>query len=419
MKILLINKYHFLKGGAERAYFDTAKVLSDRGHEVAFFSMRHPDNEPTAWDRYFVSESEYGSGHSFLEKIRLAMGIIWNREAARNLERLIDAFHPDVAHLHNIYHQLSPSVIDTLRKKKVPIVMTLHDYKLISPNYNLFVRGKIWNHSSGFRCVLDRCVKGSYAKSLVCALERWIHSAIGIYGYVDAFIAPSRFLIRKFSEFGFRYPIGYVPQPLVPFPDPVNSSDASRKDLLYFGRLSPEKGIETLIEAADLLGSESDIRIVGSGEAVYEATLRRTAEERDTGSGRVLFLGAKYGAELEREIAEARAIIIPSVWYENMPYVLSESLARGKIVVASDIGGMTERIEDGVSGFLFEPGNVSALVNRIRDLDSTDLREMRRHARESVVELNSESYAEVLERIYADVIGKKTERKRILAKTWK
>ncbi len=408
MRILLINKYHFIKGGAERAYFDMAKVLSERGHEVAFFSMRHPDNEPTPWDRLFVTESEYDAGQSLSENVRLATGIVWNREAVRNLGQLIDEFRPDVAHLHNIYHQLSPSIIHTLRKKGIPIAMTLHDYKLVSPNYNLFVRGKIWNHGSGFRCVLDRCVKDSYAKSLVCAVEGWFHSAIGTYAGVDAFLSPSRFLIGTFAELGFRYPIAHVPQPLVPFPDAVVGSDIVKNRILFFGRISPEKGIETLIGAASLLGSEFEFHIVGSGEHSYMETLSRLATTRGC-SGTVKFQGPKYGAELDREIAEAKAVVIPSVWYENLPYVLTESLARGKVVIASDIGGMTERIRDGVNGFLCEPEDATALARLIRSLDSADLHGIGERARESVADLKSEPYAEALERIYTDIIRGKRD----------
>jgi glycosyltransferase involved in cell wall biosynthesis len=407
MKILLINKYHYIRCGSSRAYFDTAKVLTDAGHEVAFFSVRDPRNVKTEWDEYFVRGAEYGDcGQSIAEKLRLASNILWNREAARNLDRLIDDFRPDVAHLHNIYHQLSPSVLRTLHRRNVPMVMTLHDYKLVSPNYNLFVRGSIWNHSSGFRCIVDRCVKDSYAKSLLCAMEKRLHAFLGSYSDVDAFIAPSRFLIGKFAELGFRNEITHLPQPLVPFPERMDDAGARDGRILFFGRISPEKGIETLIAAATSLADTYDIRIVGDGDPVYVDGLKRTVTERGL-SGRVHFVGAKFGDALDREIREAKAVVIPSVWYENMPYVLLESLARGKVVIASAIGGMSERIENGVSGFLFAPGDSEDLSRVIRKLAQADIRGIRECARQSVSDLTSERYLTLLEHSYADAISRK------------
>jgi glycosyltransferase involved in cell wall biosynthesis len=407
MRILLINKYHFLKGGAERAYFDTAKVLTDAGHEVAFFSVRDPRNVKTKWDAYFVRGAEYGDcGQSIAEKLRLASNILWNREAARNLGRLIDDFRPDVAHLHNIYHQLSPSVLRTLHRRHVPTVMTLHDYKLVSPNYNLFVRGSIWNHSSGFRCIIDRCVKDSYAKSLICAMEKRLHAFLGVYSNVDAFIAPSRFLVGKFADLGFRNEIMYLPQPLVPFPERMDDAGAHDGRILFFGRISPEKGIETLIAAATSLTDTYDIRIVGDGDPVYVDGLKRRVEQGNL-SKTVHFVDAKFGDELDREIREAKAVVIPSVWYENMPYVLIESLARGKVVIASEIGGMSERIENGANGFLFAPGDSEDLSKVIRKLAQANLRGIRERARKSVSDLTGERYATLLEQLYADAISGK------------
>ena len=157
MKILLINKYHYLKGGAERAYFDMARILTERGHEVAFFSMKHPENRATPWEKYFVENIEYHDTElSIGRRLALAGKILFNFEAKRKLSELLDEFQPDIAHAHNIYHQLTPSIFWPLAKRRIPIVMTLHDYKIVSPNYNLFVRGRIWEHSSAVRCLVDR-----------------------------------------------------------------------------------------------------------------------------------------------------------------------------------------------------------------------------------------------------------------------
>lgn len=404
MKILLINKFHYLRGGgAVRAYLDTARILVSRGHEVAFFSMDHPENEPTEWSRFFVSQSEYldESSLSFFTKAKLAFRIIWNREAQRKLNALIDEFRPDVAHLHTIYHQLSPSIIWTLRKRRVPMVMTLHDYKLVSPNYSLFVRGKIWEHTSAWRCIVDRCVKNSFLKSLDCALEQWIHGFLGSYRKIDRFIAPSQFLINTYHRLGFAPDIMKISQPLLPFPEGA-VPDSVGDYLLFFGRLSHEKGVGTLLRAVALLGGAEKVVIVGDGP---EKNRLEVLAREILSMGSYFFPGSKYGAELETIRQKAKAIIIPSEWYENMPYVLLESLASGVPVIASRIGGMTERIKDGKNGLLFTPGDEYDLAGKIRSLPSFDAGTHGREARSSIEDLRPERYADALEAVYSDIVG--------------
>lgn len=399
MRILLINKYHYLRRGAERAYLDTARILADRGHSVAYFSMEHPENLPTEWNRFFVSNAEYQMGKQlgFWFKAKLALRLIWNREAQVKLAALIREFQPDIAHLHNIYHQLSPSILWTLRRHNVPMVMTLHDFKLLSPNHDLFVRGKIWEHTSGFRCILDRCVKDSYLKSLDAALEQWLHRVLGSYRLVDRFLSPSQFLANLLRHHGRTYPLSVLPQPLVPFPTLV----PTRGDhLLYFGALSEEKGVALLLEALSRLPNER-LTIVGSGPA--EEELRDMAQALRLTN--VTFAGAQYGAALEKEIAAAKAVIVPSLWYDNMPYVPLEALARGKPVIAARTGGIPERVHEGENGFLFERGSVQALVEAIERLNQTDLAKLRLQARESVRDLRPEIYGAALERIYSEILA--------------
>jgi glycosyltransferase involved in cell wall biosynthesis len=411
MKILLVNKFHYIRGGAERAYFDTASILAERGHSVAFFAMDHPQNRSTEWSRFFVSGVEYADadGLSLLVKIRIAGRIFWNREAYRNMLAIIDEFHPDVAHLHNVYHQLSPSIIWALKMRRIPIVMTLHDYKIISPNYSLFVRGKIWDHASGWRCIMDRCAKDSLAKSLVCALEKWLHDMIGSYQLVDIFIAPSHFLVEKFHEFGWRPEIRVVTQPVISVGKKEGIGDIAPSGRhLFFGRLSKEKDIETILRAFALLPAEEHIDIVGDGPDLER--LENISVELRLGD-RVHFLGSKYGEDLNEMIARAKSVILSSAWYENMPYVLLESLLAGKIVIAARIGGIPERIRDGENGLLFEAGNAHALAEKIRSLENIDIVEMSDKARESVSDLSPEQYAESLEALYLGLSSKTIDKK--------
>ncbi|MGB3073130.1 MAG: glycosyltransferase [Candidatus Moraniibacteriota bacterium] len=397
MRVLLINKFHYLKGGAERAYFDTAHILAENGHSVAFFAMEHPDNFETPWSRFFVSNVDYHDAAAGLwSKLRAALRILWNHEAATKLDALIEEFKPEVAHLHNTYHQLSPSILWTLRKHGVRIVMTLHDYKLISPNYSLLVRGRIWDHTSGLRAIIDRAVQDSYLKSLVCAMEKWFHVMIGSYRNVDAYIAPSRFLIEKFHAAGFPYPITHVVQPIQPFPTaPV---PAVRKYLLFIGRLSKEKGLATLIEASRLLSGAEPLKIIGTGPE--EMLLR----EQVKGIPNIEFLGYQTGEVWERALREASALVIPSIWYENMPYVVLEALSRGTPVIASNLGGVPERIQEGENGFLFEPGNTEDLVRAIRTLiEYPDPVTLSKRAYESVADVRPEAYYQTILRLYKGV----------------
>lgn len=393
MRVLLINKFHYLKGGAERAYFDTAHILAENGHEVAFFAMAHPENLETPWSRFFVSPVDYHDESSgLLVKFRMALRILWNFEAAKKLDCLIQQFHPEVAHLHNIYHQLSPSILWTLHRHRVRIIMTLHDYKLISPSYSLLVRGKIWDHTSGWRAIRDRVVMDSYARSIICACEQWVHQIMRSFRLVDAFLAPSQFLIDKFQSVGFPYPIQKVVQPLFPFPAPP--AGVSGEYFLFLGRLSREKGVESLIEAMRLWSGQNLIKIVGNGPE--ENALKKLAQ----GVPNIVFTPHVTGLEWEETIRGAKALIVPSVWYENMPYVILEALSRGKPVIASRIGGMPERITDGKNGFLFEAGNTGGLLAAIKRFNTSDRFMLSEAAYKSVLDARPEEYYHALLAVY-------------------
>ncbi len=394
MRVLLINKFHYLKGGAERAYFDTAHILAENGHAVAFFAMEHPENLETPWSRFFVSQVDYhDTATGVMSKLRSAARIIWNVEAARKLEALIKEFQPEVAHLHNTYHQLSPAIIWTLRKHGVRIVMTLHDYKLISPNYSLLVRGKIWDHTSGVRAIIDRAVQDSYLKSMVCAVEKWFHAAIGTFRKVDAYIAPSRFLIKKFQSVGFPYAIRHIVQPIRPFPKAPTT--VSGEYLLFIGRLSEEKGVGTLIDACALMQGDIGLKIIGTGP---EETLLREQAKNVPG---VEFLGFQTGLDWERALQGAKALVVPSIWYENMPYVVLEALSRGKPVIATRLGGVPERIREGENGWLFNASDSKDLVRAIRNLMLyPDPNALAQAAYASVEDARPEAYYQSLLSVY-------------------
>ncbi|MCA9365168.1 MAG: glycosyltransferase [Candidatus Moranbacteria bacterium] len=415
MRILLIKKNHFKKGGAEKAYFDTKDVLIQNDHKVAFFAMKHKQNEKTAWSKNFVSESDYHKNkQNVVEKIQLGWKIIWNKEAQKKLEKTIDEFKPDVAHLHNIYHQLSPSIIWTLRKKNVPIVMTLHDYKLICPNYNRFVRGGVWNKKP-VMCVIDRCVGNSVARSLVCTLEHYFHRAIGSYAKIDQYIAPSKHLIKTFQKHNFFQEIIHVPQYIVQTRTQKKKKTSALK-LFFAGRLSGEKGVETILEAMEKLPKETTLTIAGDGP---EREYLEKIAKKDALKNRVTFLGHIDQKKVTTERRKADIVIVPSVWEENMPYAVVEALADGAVVVAARIGGITERIKNTQNGFLFTPANASLLAGAVKKAKQSDCEEVSKNAKESVSDLTKRQYYAKIIKVYnqaQQVAKRKQENKKEL---WK
>ena len=364
MKVLQINNFHYYRGGVERCYLDTGRILEEKGHEVAYFAAAHPKNLPSKWRDYFVSYYELNDKQSFVNKLKVAARFFYNREAKKKIRRLIRDFQPDVAHAHNIYHHLSPSILKELKKHGIPVVMTLHDYKLICPNYNLFVRGRIWEKSKPhkyYRCLLDKCVGDSYFKSLLCTLEAYFHYWFRFYGQVDVFLSPSRFLADKFREFDFKRDIKVLPNPLL-----LNTPDPQKKErdyFLYFGRLAPEKGIKEAIRAWSELTDPPRLLVLGEGPQRQE--LEELVEQKNL-EGKIVFLGHKKKEELFAYISSSRGVIFPSRWQENYPYSLLEAGYLKKILVCANIGGISEIVEEGVTGFLYPPNKPEELREIIR-----------------------------------------------------
>lgn len=414
MRILLLHKFHHRLGGAERIYFETAKLLEEAGHEVAFFSMRHPENDRTPWEKYFVREVDYSDApKSWGVKLRTALAIIWNREATRQLDALITDFRPDAAHAFNVFHQLSPAVFHVLKRRQVPIALTICDFKIISPNYFLyhFGRRKIWESTSGLRAIWDRAVKDSFAKSLVCAVELWVHRLLKSYDRVDVFLAPSAFLVKKYRELGFAHPITQIHHPVrVALSDSGSADEASsaprKESYLYFGRLSPEKGVDVALRALARL-PEKELVIVGYGPA--EDELRSLVRE-DVLGDRVKFLGPLYGEELNRLIRESRAIIFPVVWYENQPFALMDALASGTPVIASRIGGIPDVVRHGENGFLFaagDPEDLARVWQEFSRLSPETLLSVRARAETLSRKYTKERYRDEILAIYQALSGKK------------
>ena len=371
MRVLQANKFFYRRGGTETALFQTTQLLERYGHEVIPFAMRDARNLPSEYSRYFVSKVELRRKVGPLGALRwrpwaTAGRILYSREAERRMEALIRATKPDIAHLHNIYHQLSPSILRPLRRHRIPTVLTLHDYKLICPNYSLATRGAVCERCKGhkyYQAVLQRCVKDSWLKSALCSIEAYAHRAWAIYTEgVDLYIAPSRFMRRKMMEFGLDG------ERIVHMPNFLNLEEyepnGSRGDyFVYSGRIEPVKGVVTLLEAVGRseVAKQFELRIAGDGELA--AALE--AQSRAKGVDHARFLGWLPPEEVGSLLRGAMFSVVPSQWYENAPFTIYEAYAYGTPVVASRIGGIPELVEDGRTGLLFEPGDAEDLRRKI------------------------------------------------------
>ena len=406
MRILQCNKFHYVKGGAERYYLDVSRRLVLRGHEVIPFAMEDPRNEPSEHARCFVHAIDYRSRLSPLRKLREGFHAIYSFEAARKLRALARQTRLDVAHLHNIYHQLSPSVIVALNRLDVPMVMSLHDYKVICPGYLLMTHGEICERCKGGRfwnAVVHRCLLDSYPASVVGWAEATLHRRLRTYEKIARFLCPSQFLLEKFAEFG-------VPrEKLVHFPYflPVEEyapAFAPSDYFIYLGRLSREKGIATLLQALrQRHGTRLTCRILGEGP--LEADLRRRAEK--WGLRRVEFSGYQQGGALHQTIREAAFTVVPSEWYENLPFAVLESFALGTPVVGSRIGGIPEMVEHGDTGLTFPAGDPTELARAIDWMEAhpDDAVEMGRRARQVIEQrYTPEPHLQRLERLYRRVL---------------
>jgi len=413
MKILQINKFFYLKGGSEKYFFELRHLLKKNNHDVVDFSMKDKKNLPSIYSKYFIEPVDLKNLKSttYLKKPNLLFKFIWNKEAQKKLEILIKKEKPDIAHLHNIHHQISLSILPVLKKYKIPVIQTLHDYQTICPNYKLYSQGKICQKCKRhkyYQCFFNKCIQNSYLASLFGVLENYFYWLIGIYKNIDIFIAPSKFLKNKFIEFGIpKDKIVYLPNFVEKFSNSTNkfSSCHSYEDrnplinkegrvapprlqekcgndkkennyLLYFGRLSKEKGVNVLIKAMRWVNSNIKLKIVGNGPE-GEVALLRLQREKNKNSNQIQFLGYKNQNELKEIIKNSLAIIVPSQWYENCPLSILEAFSFEKSVIASKLGGIPELVKDGKTGFLFEPGNTKDLAKKINLLfegENTDPR---------------------------------------------
>lgn len=367
MKILHINKFFDLKGGAEVYLHNLMRRQIEAGFEVHIFSTRSPFNLPSRDAATFVTRYDLSISESPLTDLKKAANFLWNREAKTALSQVLKNLKPDVVHLHNIYHHLSTSILAPIRAYKIPCVQTLHDLKLACPNYRMYTEGAPCERCKGgryYEAVKHRCLFPGFAPNALAALEMGFTKAVQVYERtVKTFICPSQFMADKMVEWG---------EPASKFRvvrSPVEITDKARRDggyVLAVGRLSPEKGYEELIRAADRVPS-LQIKIAGIGQ--LEDRLRSLISASAFGGNKsnVELVGFKRGEELAELYRDAEAFIACPVGYENAPLTALDALGVGLPILASRIGGLPEMVEDGRNGHLVERGSVDAWASALRN----------------------------------------------------
>jgi len=368
-ELLSINNYHYRRGGAESVFLQHGVLLEGAGWSVVPFAMQHPANLPSRWSSYFAEEIELGHRYSALRTLRNATRIVWSHDARSRLARLLDATRPTIAHAHNVYHHLSPAILPLLKDRGVPVVLTLHDLKLLCPAYLMLASDGPCERCKGGRIhnvVVHRCIKGSLAMSALAMVETAVHRALGLYrDNVDRFVVPSRFLLEKCVEWGWpRDRFTWIPnavdlERIGPLPD----DDRPGRSFLYAGRLAREKGLPVLIEAAARAG----VPLVIAGDGPEASALQALASRS---GGAVRFTGHLAFPELIALVRASRAAVLPSEWYENAPMSILETYALGRPVIGSALGGIPELVRDGVTGATFPAGDVDALATRLTDFAS-------------------------------------------------
>lgn len=354
MRVLHVNKFLYRRGGAEGYLFDVARLQERAGDVVEFFGMMHADNDPgLTYAEYFPSQVDLEPPPPGLRgRAAAAARMIWSTSARDGLRRVLADFRPDVVHLHNVYHQLSPSVVAACRDAGVPCVMTLHDYKLACPSYQMLDRGEPCDAcvtGGPLQAARRSCKDGSRSASTLLAVESWLHRKLRAYAGVGVFIAPSEFLAGVVTRAGIgnvrvlRHPVDV---------DGIEVKERPGGGVVFAGRIAPEKGVDTLMEAARLAGLTVDV--AGDGPAL---------EEMDKSGGH--FHGRLPKDQLHRLIRSAAVVAVPSRWYENQPLAVLEAFGCGVPVVGTDLGGLPELITPGVDGEVVPPNDAVALAGAL------------------------------------------------------
>lgn len=384
MYFLLINKFYYRRGGDCIYMLNLEQLLKSHGHEVAIFAMDYPDNLDSSWSKYFPQN---------MSKLMAFTRPFGSSEVKTKFNQLLNDFKPDVVHLNNVHTQLSPVMAELAHQKGIKVVWTLHDYKLLCPRYDCLRDGKeiceLCFNGDKTPCKTYKCMKGSALASLIGYKEAMTWNRQRLENCTDVFICPSQFMADKMVQGGFRKE---KMRTLCNFIDveKCRKADYDKADYYCFiGRLSHEKGVRTLIEAANRLPYK--LKIIGGGP--LEDELKAVAGKQ------IEFVGFKQWDEIKELVGKARFSVIPSEWYENNPLSVIEAQCLGTPVLGARIGGIPELITDGVTGMTFESRNADDLAKKIEQMFGYGF-DYRQIAESALKRYDAESYYNEIMEIY-------------------
>lgn len=420
MKVLLVNKFHYYKGGSETSYFSLANGLGRLGHEVSFFSMKDEKNLPCAQSEYFIEQIDYNDEKSILNNIRNGISLLYSFEAKRKFEELLQLIQPDIVHLNLVHHQITMSILDAPSLRNIPVVYTAHDYSLICPAYTMIDgSGTVCGECKSGKflsCITKKCIKNSRVKSVLAASEAFINKKRNSYERIDAVIAPSCYMREQLVEGGI------CEKKIIAMPNCISPEDyqgyarsfADKMEspyFVYFGRLSKEKGIRLVVDAFERANLPT-WRLVIVGEGPEKNELEGEVDRRSL-NGRIEFVGYKQGDCLKTIVAGAAFSITFPIWRETLSFSVIESMALGTPVVGSAIGGIPENIIEGRTGYLVSPRNVQQLTEIMKRSSRLDFeqynslqKECMKHVRQNC---SQEEYINSVVALYQSLLSKHSD----------
>ncbi len=398
MKVLLVNKFLFPKGGAETYVFKLGEMLEKHGHKVEYFGLENEKNIVGNSSGAFVKDIDFSKGTK--KNLTAPFRIIYSSEARRKLREVLRYFEPDIIHFNNIQFHLTPSMLIEARdfakkeNKKLKIIYTAHDYQLICPSHGLFdsdlnICEKCLD-GNYIHCIKSSCMKNSTAKSILAAADAYFWKFSKAYSYIDTIICPSQFMKSKLDR---QKRFADKTKVLHNFIEKEHLTKLEKeKYVLEFGHLSKDKGTYTLLEVAERM---PEVRFVFAGYGEAEENIKKVPNAE--------FVGFKTGHELKTLIAKADISVYPSEWYENCPFSVIESITLNTPVIGSNMGGIPELIEEGKTGFVFKAGDPDDLENKISLLmgDKSLLEKMTENCSSAQFETEESYYCKLI-RIYED-----------------
>ena len=359
-RVLIVNKFYYPRGGDCVCTLNLERLLKEKGYDVAIYAMDYPENIACESSKYFASQIDFSGGiKNKLQAVKRTLGM---GDIKQSFKKMLDDFCPDIVHLQNIHSYLSPVLAKMAKDRGCKVVWTLHDYKLLCPSYSCLRDGEpcelCFNDKS--QVLKKKCMKGSLVASVLAYIEALKWDKKCLQQYTDTFICPSSFMKDKMEQGGYSKNKLSV---ICNFVDPVKlemlqslPADNRKDYYLYVGRLSKEKGVETLLSVAKQLNYE----LVIAGGGPMEEELRREYSDCKN----IKFVGHQSAENVARLLYEARFTVVPSEWYENNPLSVIEALCAGTPVVGADMGGIPELISAN-SGIIFRSGDEDSLYNAI------------------------------------------------------